>query len=61
LTERACRKCNCITKGSVCPVCGGASLSDDWSGYLVVLDPENSEIAKRLKITKPGKYALKVR
>lgn len=61
MTERACRNCNFITGGSVCPACGGASLSDDWIGYVVVLDPENSEIAKRLKISQPGKYALRVR
>ena len=61
MIERACRSCKFITKGNTCPNCGGASLSDDWIGYVVVLDPENSEIAKRLKITNPGKYALKVR
>lgn len=61
MTEKACRNCNFVTKGSTCPVCGGASLSNDWSGYVVVLDPENSEIAKRLNITQPGKYALRVR
>jgi len=61
LTEKACRNCNFITGGNTCPVCKGASLSEDWSGYIVVLDPENSEIAKRLRITQPGKYALRVR
>ena len=61
MKERACRNCKSITEGSVCPLCGGASLSEDWIGYVVVLDPENSEIAKRLKISQPGKYALRVR
>ncbi len=61
LTEKACRNCNFITEGSTCPACGGAQLSGDWSGYVVVLDPENSEIAKRLNITQLGKYALRVR
>lgn len=59
--EKACRNCNYITEGNTCPNCGGTSLSDDWAGYVVIIDPENSEIAKRLKITKRGKYALKVR
>ncbi len=36
-------------------------LSDDWTGYVIVLDPNDSEIAKRLNINKPGKYALRVR
>jgi len=135
LTEKACRNCNFITEKNTCPACGGASLSDDWSGYVVVpepylfslplelkqelqqkqvserlreifkqhgynfsdqaevqqinskewkildgereyainegneqlniykqyIDPTDSEIAKRLNITQPGKYALRVR
>jgi DNA-directed RNA polymerase subunit E" len=46
---------------TVCPICKGTSLSDDWSGYAIILDPKNSTIAKRLNINQPGKYALKVR
>lgn len=57
----ACRNCNYLTESSACPNCGGNSLSDDWAGYVIVLDVEGSEMAKRLNITKPGKYALKVR
>lgn len=61
MSLKVCRNCNFITESSTCPNCGGASLSDDWAGYVIVLDPEGSEIAKRLNIIKPGKYALKVR
>ena len=62
MTKRACRNCHFIVeKGDVCPICKGTSLSEEWFGYVVVLEPENSEIAKRLNITQPGKYALRVR
>ena len=61
MNVKACRNCNFVTEAHACPNCGGASLSDDWAGYVVVLNIEESEIAKRLNITKPGKYALKVR
>ena len=61
VTVKACRNCNFVTEASTCYNCGSADLSDDWAGYVVVLNPEDSEIAKRLNITKPGKYALKVR
>jgi DNA-directed RNA polymerase subunit E" len=47
--------------GNVCPICKSSSLSDDWSGYVIVIDPKNSAIAKRLNIDQPGRYALKVR
>jgi len=50
-----------IVSGKVCPVCKTSSLSSDWSGYVIILDPPNSTIAKKLNINVPGKYALRVR
>ena len=41
--------------------CGSNSLSKDWVGYVLVMDAETSEIAKKLGIRSNGKYALKVR
>ncbi len=61
MKEKACRNCNFISNANTCPNCGGTSLSNDWTGYVIVLDPESSEIAKKLNIKNPGKYALKVR
>ncbi len=67
-TYVACRDCRFIFKPEAkkgaqikCPNCGSTNISDDWSGLVIVLDPEKSEIAKLLNITKPGKYALRVR
>lgn len=61
MTEKACRNCHMIVEGNICPACKTSSLSDDWSGYIIVLDPNGSVIARRLNISKPGRYALKVR
>jgi len=62
MKEQACRKCHRVVgKVEVCPVCKGTSFSADWKGYVVVRDPENSQIAKALKITQEGSYALRVR
>ena len=62
MPELACKHCHLIVKdATVCPICKRSSLSEDWSGYVIVLDPAKSEIARRLKIEHPGKYALKVR
>ncbi len=60
--EKACRDCHRIVEEdkSVCK-CGSNSLSKDWSGYVVIVDVEGSEIAKRLELNKEGRYALKVR
>jgi DNA-directed RNA polymerase subunit E" len=57
---RACKTCLRISEEERCPVCG-AGTSQYWSGYLAVLDPERSQIAKRMEFKTPGQYALKVR
>ena len=61
MTEKACRQCNTITKESVCPNCKSTNLSDDYSGVIIILDPEESNIARLMKVTKKSKYALRVR
>jgi len=61
MSEQACRDCHRIVTDQNCPVCGSNSLSRDWSGYVVIIDPELSDIASKLNITTPGAYALKVR
>ncbi len=58
--EKACRKCKTITMGKVCPNCKSTDLSPDWSGIILVFDPEKSRVAKTLEITAAAKYALKV-
>ena len=58
--ELACRKCKRVTIGKVCPACKSSDLTPDWEGIVVVANPEESRIAKTLKITVKGKYALKV-
>jgi DNA-directed RNA polymerase subunit E" len=61
VTEKACRDCNYLTTEAVCPNCKGTSFSDDYSGLVIVIDPENSAIGKAMKVTKKGRYALRVR
>jgi DNA-directed RNA polymerase subunit E" len=61
MSEKACTNCHFITKENVCPKCKSTSLSDDFSGIVIVFDPEESAIAKAMKIKENGRYALKVR
>jgi DNA-directed RNA polymerase subunit E" len=35
--------------------------SKNWSGFLIIVDPEKSDIAQELKIEEAGEYALRVR
>ena len=46
--------------GNSCDNCGSTDLAVNYSGLLIVLDPEKSRIAKELGITKPGHYAVKI-
>lgn len=61
MTEKACKNCRFISNGSVCPNCKSTNLSDDWTGLVVIIDPEKSEIAKKMGIKSPGRYAVRVR
>ncbi|MHA1714492.1 MAG: transcription elongation factor subunit Spt4 [Promethearchaeota archaeon] len=60
--EKACKKCNLISsRTSTCPRCKTHTLSDNFMSMVIILDPEHSQVAEKLKIKEPGKYALKVR
>ncbi|MCS7124238.1 MAG: DNA-directed RNA polymerase, subunit E'' [Candidatus Bathyarchaeota archaeon] len=61
MNEKACTSCHFITDGNVCPRCRSPSLSDDFSGLVIIFDPDGSAIAKAMKIKEKGHYALKVR
>jgi len=57
---KACKKCRFIFEdGEKCPKCGSTSLTEGWKGKIEVINPEKSEIAKQLKFTEKGVYAIK--
>lgn len=59
--EKACRTCRLIVDDEkTCPGCGGNAFTTFWRGYIVIIKPEESEMAKKMGITKPGKYALRL-
>lgn len=61
MAELACRNCKYINvEAVICRNCGSSDLTKEWFGYIIILDPEKSEIAKMLGIKNPGKYALRV-
>ncbi len=61
MNEKACRNCHAISDASTCPNCKSANFSDDFSGLVIIIDPEGSVIAHAMKITKRGLYALRIR
>ncbi|MFA6268931.1 MAG: transcription elongation factor subunit Spt4 [archaeon] len=61
LKEKACRNCRFIVEeGAVCPNCNETTFTTFWRGYVVIINPEQSEIAKKMGITRRGKFALRL-
>jgi DNA-directed RNA polymerase subunit E" len=60
MVTKACTRCHRIMEEERCAICNLPS-SKNWSGFLIVVDPEKSGIAKELNINLPGEYALRVR
>jgi DNA-directed RNA polymerase subunit E" len=58
--ERACKQCKSIFEGAKCPKCGSQEFSDSFKGRVVVLNADESEVAKNLKIKDKGKFAIKL-
>ena len=58
---KACTKCKLIVENeNRCPNCGSEDLSEKFSGLVIILSPEKSEIAKMMNIFLPGRYAIRV-
>lgn len=61
MRDKVCKNCKLFVKGEKCPVCSMSIFSRTWKGIVYVKDPQNSEVAKLLNITIPGKYTLWVK
>ncbi len=60
MPAKACRVCKIVTEQNACPVCKGSDLSEDFSGFVIILDTK-SQLAEKMKLTEAGQYALKIR
>jgi DNA-directed RNA polymerase subunit E" len=58
-TIRARKTCHLLTEKDVCPLCS-IPTSKRWRGYVIIRNPKTSQVAQKMNIKKPGKYALKV-
>ncbi len=59
MVKRACKLCKRILEKATCPYCNANETTTSFQGVVMIFDPE-SELAKKLGITAPGKYALRV-
>ena len=58
--EKACKQCRTVYTGSKCPKCGNEEGREGFKGKVTILNPEQSEIAKNMKIKEKGVYAIRV-
>lgn len=59
--EKACRNCRMVVEEeNICPNCGQSAFTTFWRGYVIITNPEKSEIAQKMGTTKPGKFALRL-
>ena len=59
--KKVCKNCKVFVDGDKCPMCQGNQFVENWKGRIIVLNAEQSEIAKKLDISKKGIYALKTK
>lgn len=57
--QKACKICKRIYEGDKCPNCDSKEFTESFKGRVVVLNPEDSEIAGKLEIKEKGNYAIK--
>jgi len=57
---RVCKKCMVIVEGDRCPMCQGTNFAESFKGKVIMLKPEQSEIAGKLGIKQKGSYAIKI-
>lgn len=61
MKEKACRNCHKLSEDvKVCPVCQSTDLTTFWSGLVMFVNSEKSEIAQKMGIKTNGKYALRL-
>ena len=59
--QKACKICNKIHDEEKCPRCESKESTESFKGRIVVLNPEKSEIAQKLKLKEKGNFAIKTR
>ncbi|BBL45794.1 DNA-directed RNA polymerase subunit E'' [Nanobdella aerobiophila] len=59
--RKICRNCKAIINkdANKCPYCGSTDLAEDFSGFVLIVNEERSEVAKKYNF-KEGKWAIKI-
>ncbi|MBM1154358.1 DNA-directed RNA polymerase, subunit E'' [archaeon] len=60
--EWACRSCkHLVPRGTErCPYCGSSDIATSYVGVAIVLNPDDSELARLLGVSESGKYGIRI-
>ena len=61
MKQKACKVCSNIYEGDKCPKCGSKEHTESFKGRISVINPEKSDIAKKMNIKDKGNFAIKTR
>ena len=61
MARKICKNCKLFVKEDVCPVCKRNQFTTNFKGRIIIMDPEKSEIAKKIGAEVAGEYAIKIR
>lgn len=59
--KNVCKNCKMFYDQEPCPNCKSSQKATSWKGRINVLNPNKSDIAKKISIEMKGEYAIKVR
>jgi DNA-directed RNA polymerase subunit E" len=57
--RKVCKSCKIFLMENVCPICKENNPANSWQGRITITNPDKSEIAKKIGITKEGDYVIK--
>ena len=59
MKQKACKICNRIYEEDKCPNCDSKESTEAFKGRIEIINPEKSEIAKKLNLKAKGNFAIK--
>ena len=58
--QKSCKKCKTIYEGKGnCPKCDSKDFVEGFKGRIVLINPEKSEVAKKLNREDKGEFAIR--
>ncbi len=57
--KKVCKNCGYLTDQDTCPICQNKQFVDKYKTLVLIVDPKNSEVAKKTGKKEKGLFAIK--